>query len=460
MKAQSQEKDTVIRKLKERILSLSEKDSVENNIDEIETINIELEHNQFDSIRKIRVQSKEHCDSLIAQINTKSVENSDLNAQLQEKAFAITTLKNELRKLKGKNVVNTAVSKPNATIAPGMFKLDIEPISPRLKNNRDAHEVHIEKTIEYTDTLRGFVESARTHNSSEPLLESFCMFTKHVQELLVYVSQTCPSSLKPSGKLVVVTPMNKDKRVRFTEPVTSSSNIPKQTDSLNTKDSNKPLLTSTGVKLTTSASGSKPPGNTKNNRITRPPRSNQTNKVEDHSRKVKSSLNKMNYISEPISNALVKHSMFYLLLLLSMTGCPDHPLVSGLRMFKTYDREPLSADELHEFGHAGVTLQDQARFRCSGVHARGGNRLQGIICTGCKNRGHPYLSLARNAQPTKNLATLKMDVKRDFLIWRSSKERGLKEATTMNDTPMVEKNKLDEDLHGTPVDATLYRGMI
>ncbi|GJU68392.1 retrovirus-related pol polyprotein from transposon TNT 1-94, partial [Tanacetum coccineum] len=28
------------------------------------------------------------------------------------------------------------------------------------------------------------------------------------------------------------------------------------------------------------------------------------------------------------------------------------------------------------------------------------------------------------------------------------------------DTPMVEKNKLDEDLHGTPIDSTLYRGMI
>ncbi|GJT22268.1 hypothetical protein Tco_0892205 [Tanacetum coccineum] len=28
------------------------------------------------------------------------------------------------------------------------------------------------------------------------------------------------------------------------------------------------------------------------------------------------------------------------------------------------------------------------------------------------------------------------------------------------DTPMVEKNKLDEDLQGKPVDATLYRGMI
>ncbi|GJR31867.1 integrase, catalytic region, zinc finger, CCHC-type containing protein [Tanacetum coccineum] len=64
-------------------------------------------------------------------------------------------------------------------------------------------------------------------------------------------NETCPNSPKPSKKLVVVTPMNKDKKVRFAEPVTSSSNIPKQTNSLKTKDSNKPLFTSTGVKPTT-----------------------------------------------------------------------------------------------------------------------------------------------------------------------------------------------------------------
>ncbi|GJW70579.1 hypothetical protein Tco_0127496 [Tanacetum coccineum] len=58
-----------------------------------------------------------------------------------------------------------------------------------------------------------------------------------------------------------------------------------------------------------SASGSKPSGNTKNNRISRPPRSNQKNKVEDHPRTVKSSLNKMNSVSKPMSNALVKHSV-------------------------------------------------------------------------------------------------------------------------------------------------------
>nr|GEU90119.1 hypothetical protein [Tanacetum cinerariifolium] len=77
------------------------------------------------------------CDSYVL---SKSVENLDLNAQLQEKVFAIASLKNELRKLKRKNVVDTAISKPSATIAPGMFKLDIEPISHRLKNNKDAHE--------------------------------------------------------------------------------------------------------------------------------------------------------------------------------------------------------------------------------------------------------------------------------------------------------------------------------
>nr|GEX26726.1 hypothetical protein [Tanacetum cinerariifolium] len=179
-----------------------------------------------------------------------------------------TALKNEIRKLKGKNVVDSAVSTPSATIAPIIFKLDIEPISHRLKNNRDSHE-----------------------------------------ELLVYVSNTCPSLTKPTEKLIAIKPMNKDKKVRFAEPFTSSSNIPKQTDSLKTKDSNKPLLTSTGVKPTTSASGSKPSSNTKNSRIMRPPSSNQKNKVEEHPRKVKSSLNKMNYVYEPNSIAHVKHSI-------------------------------------------------------------------------------------------------------------------------------------------------------
>ncbi|GJY37597.1 retrovirus-related pol polyprotein from transposon TNT 1-94 [Tanacetum coccineum] len=154
-------KDTVISKLKETIYSLRDNANpakVKKDIDDIETINIELEHN--------------------------------LKAQIQEKVFANAALKKELRKLKGKNVINTAISKLNATtIAPGMFKLDIEPISHRLKNNRDAHENYLKKTTKNTNTIRGL-------------------------ELLVYVSKTCPSLTKPSVKLVDVTPKSKEKKVR------------------------------------------------------------------------------------------------------------------------------------------------------------------------------------------------------------------------------------------------------
>ncbi|GKE23279.1 hypothetical protein Tco_1434791 [Tanacetum coccineum] len=182
-------------------------------MDEIETINIELEHSvaklryenerfhkeikhlkkiykdQFDLIKKTRALSKEYCDSLIAQLNYKSMENAYLKGQIQEKDFVTTTLQNELRRLKGKLVLDNATTITNATtIAPGMFKLDIEPLFHRLKNNRDAHEDYLKKTIEKTNTIRGLVERARKQNPSEPLLDSTCKFTKHIQELLVYVS--------------------------------------------------------------------------------------------------------------------------------------------------------------------------------------------------------------------------------------------------------------------------------
>ncbi|GKE81702.1 integrase, catalytic region, zinc finger, CCHC-type containing protein, partial [Tanacetum coccineum] len=48
--------------------------------------------------------------------------------------------------------------------------------------------------------------------------------------------------------------------------------------------------------------------------------------------------------------------IFHRLLLLSMTGCPDCSLVSGLRMFKTYDREPLSVHELSRKGSRDTNL--------------------------------------------------------------------------------------------------------
>ncbi|GJW89810.1 hypothetical protein Tco_0167363 [Tanacetum coccineum] len=129
------------------------------------------------------------------------------------------------------------------------------------------------------------------------------------KKLFVYFNTTCPSLRKHIEKLTSVTPINKNKKVRSAEPRTSSSNTQKHVDTHKTKDTNKPLFSSIGVISCTSDSGSKPPSNTKKNTITRPTSSNKKNKVEDHLRGVKSSLNKKNRVLEPVCNANVKHSV-------------------------------------------------------------------------------------------------------------------------------------------------------
>ncbi|GJT16676.1 hypothetical protein Tco_0875382 [Tanacetum coccineum] len=230
LKAQSQEKDTVIRKLKERIKSLNgnmNADKVKKDIEEIETINIELDH--------------------------------------REKVLVIIALKNELRKLKGKDLVDNVVTKN--IIAPEMLNIDVEPIAPKLLNNRTAHSDYLRHTQEQAAILKEVVEQGKSQNPLNKSLDSACKYTKRIQELLIIIRQTCPSINNSSDKLVVVNPKNKDKRVRFTEPVTSSRNTNIKTASSSNLVSNKPMLPSRRVKSSTSASGSQPSGNTKKDKI-------------------------------------------------------------------------------------------------------------------------------------------------------------------------------------------------
>ncbi|GKB96392.1 hypothetical protein Tco_0982529 [Tanacetum coccineum] len=155
---------------------------------------------------------------------------------------------------------------------------NLEPLSPKLRKNRKAHVDYLNKAKEHVDTLRNIVEQARAQKPLDSALEYACKFTTRIQELLVYVSATCPSSLHVNKKLVAIIPINKSKKVRFEEPNNSTSNTPTQADSQNSKITNQPLLTSTGVKSSTSASGSQPSGNTKKNRILRTTSSNHKNK--------------------------------------------------------------------------------------------------------------------------------------------------------------------------------------
>ncbi|GJS69614.1 retrovirus-related pol polyprotein from transposon TNT 1-94 [Tanacetum coccineum] len=141
-KVELQEKDTTIKKFKANTKSLnktSTTNSVKKDIDEIETTNIGLEH--------------------------RSVEIIDLNAQLHEKVFFITTLKNDLRKFKGKDIVDNAARVSNATtIAQGMYKLDPVTLAPKDKNNRETHIYYLKHTMEQAAILREIVEQAKSLN--------------------------------------------------------------------------------------------------------------------------------------------------------------------------------------------------------------------------------------------------------------------------------------------------------
>nr|GFB76146.1 hypothetical protein [Tanacetum cinerariifolium] len=199
LKAQSQAKDTVILKLREKLHSLSgdvNERKVKREVEEIETLNIELDH------KSSRVRSKEQCDDLINKVNLKSAEVSDLNASLQEKVLVITALKEQLNKLKGKAVITKAVSLN--PIDPELLKIKVAPLAPKLRKNRTTHTDYIRHTLEEAATLREIIESERLINILNTSLDNACKYTKRIQEFLIILQQTCPCvSLEKSNKNVI-----------------------------------------------------------------------------------------------------------------------------------------------------------------------------------------------------------------------------------------------------------------
>ncbi|GKA88539.1 retrovirus-related pol polyprotein from transposon TNT 1-94 [Tanacetum coccineum] len=186
-------------------------------------------------IKPSRVRAKEHAESLVNQLNQKSVKLLSLNGSTSGKGFCHNSIKNDLRKFKGKDIVDNATQVLNATtIALGMYKLDLVTLAPKDKNNRETHIYYLKHIMEQAAILKEIVEQAKSLN-----------------------------------------------------PLDSSPTLPIR------------------VSRSTKSSKSKSTNNTKIDRIMQISSSTQKkNKVEDHSRIVKSSLNKSNCVVEPSGNAL------------------------------------------------------------------------------------------------------------------------------------------------------------
>nr|GEX80503.1 hypothetical protein [Tanacetum cinerariifolium] len=288
----------LILKLKEKLRSLNtdvNERKVKREVEEIETLNIELDHKVtklvaknnlkqtykqlYDSIKSSRVRSKEQCDDLINKVNLKSAEVSDLNASLQEKVLVITS----------QRIVKQAQRQS----------------VPKLCMNRTAHTDYIRHTQEEAATLREIVESERLLSPLNTSLDYACKYSRQIQELLMILQQTCTCLTDLGTKLVAVTPKNKTKQIRLTEHITKSKRITVTTSPSTNIDSNTPVLSFTGVTLVSSASGSMSQDNTKKNRIQRTQRKAKKNKREDHLRTVKYSLNKKSVVDSKATSSVI-----------------------------------------------------------------------------------------------------------------------------------------------------------
>nr|GEV28986.1 retrovirus-related Pol polyprotein from transposon TNT 1-94 [Tanacetum cinerariifolium]GEY72666.1 retrovirus-related Pol polyprotein from transposon TNT 1-94 [Tanacetum cinerariifolium] len=174
----------------------------------------------------------------------------------------------ELVELKGKMKIITVDPVKPKVLAPGMYDIDVEPIPPLLKNNRDTHFDYLKHLKESVETVREIIEESRLEKPIDNVLASPCSYTKHSQELLEYVIGTCPKeSIKRNNK-AAITPLTRIKQVTFNNTCgTSTNNTQKHVVQQKVHQSNVSVIPSIGVSSSTEASRSKPRSNTNKNKI-------------------------------------------------------------------------------------------------------------------------------------------------------------------------------------------------
>nr|GFB64903.1 hypothetical protein [Tanacetum cinerariifolium] len=102
----------------------------------------------------------------------------------------------QVTKLTTKNMtLKTSVSK--AKVQPPSHTrtkhaVDVEPIIPRLRNNREAHLDYLRHLKESVEKICDIVEEAKVVRPQDRSIVSAYHYTQHSQELLEYTIGTCP----------------------------------------------------------------------------------------------------------------------------------------------------------------------------------------------------------------------------------------------------------------------------
>nr|GEY46503.1 hypothetical protein [Tanacetum cinerariifolium] len=172
----SQEKDTIIMNLKEKIKSLSgnmNEDKVKKDIGVKPSTSASRSHPSGNTKKdriprppsstwktKVEAHTRTFKSSLKNKTCAVEPKKTTIVQHSKEQGLIIVALKDKLRKLKRKALVDNAVT--THTITPKMLKIDVEPLAPRLLNNRTSHFDYLRLTQEQVVTLREVVEQEKS----------------------------------------------------------------------------------------------------------------------------------------------------------------------------------------------------------------------------------------------------------------------------------------------------------
>ncbi|GJX47384.1 retrovirus-related pol polyprotein from transposon TNT 1-94 [Tanacetum coccineum] len=100
-------------------------------------------------------------------------------------------------------------------LATGRYAIDVEPIPPHNRNNREVALDYLQIPFkESVETLCEIIEEAKVERPLDSSLAFACLYTKHSQELLEYVIGTCPKDFNPQDKKHDATPLTRKKYIR------------------------------------------------------------------------------------------------------------------------------------------------------------------------------------------------------------------------------------------------------
>nr|GEX50120.1 integrase, catalytic region, zinc finger, CCHC-type, peptidase aspartic, catalytic [Tanacetum cinerariifolium] len=172
-------------------------------------------------------------DNVIRQLKKKisqlQVTRSDTDRTLQHykdlyDSIKITCAKHieQVTELTTENVnLKTSVSKDQVklqVLAREKHAIDVEPIVPRLRNNRDAHLDYLRHLKESVETIRNIVEEAKVVRLLDRSIVSAYRYTKHSQELLEYAIGTCPQGSQQRAKQLAYIPLIRKKQTNVLVP--------------------------------------------------------------------------------------------------------------------------------------------------------------------------------------------------------------------------------------------------